>query len=176
MLSYFSGCSNLKEVTRLDTSNVTLMGDMFKDCHNLTTIPQLDTKNVALMADMFKNCYNLTTIPLLDTSSLYETISGMFYDYNKLIMVPELDVHNLSLYLTFYGCFNLKSILITRISGDLDISSSTKFERSDLLIVLNNLIKLPESSSHTLTMGNINLAKLTDEDKKIATDKRWVLK
>lgn len=176
MLSYFSGCSNLKEVTRLDTSNVTLMGDMFKDCHNLTTIPQLDTKNVANMADMFKNCYNLTTIPLLDTSSLYETISGMFYDCNKLIMVPELDVHNLSLYLTFYGCFNLKSILITRISGDLDISSSTKFERSDLLIVLNNLIKLPKSSSHTLTMGNINLAKLTDKDKKIATDKRWVLK
>ena len=69
----------------------------------------------------------------------------------------------------FSGCTNLKSILMTNIGANLDISASTKFERSDLLVILNNLKTV--TSSKTLTMGADNLAKLTDEDKLIATNK-----
>lgn len=69
----------------------------------------------------------------------------------------------------FDGCTNLKSILMTNIGANLDISASTKFEREDLLIILNNLKTVTEA--RTLTMGDANLAKLTDEDKAIATNK-----
>ena len=73
----------------------------------------------------------------------------------------------------FASCSSLKSILMTNIGVALDISASTQFERSDLLVILNNLKTV--TSTKTLTMGATNLAKLTDEDKAIATNKGWTL-
>ena len=73
----------------------------------------------------------------------------------------------------FSGCTNLKSILMTNIGANLDISASTQFEREDLLVILNNLKTV--TSAKTLTMGTTNLAKLTDEDKAIAINKGWTL-
>ena len=64
---------------------------------------------------------------------------------------------------------NLKSILMTNIGVNLKISASTKFEREDLLVILNNLKTV--TTATTLTMGATNLAKLTEEDKAIATNK-----
>ena len=58
---------------------------------------------------------------------------------------------------------------MTNIGSDLNISASTRYERSDLLVILNNLKTV--TSTKTLTMGATNLAKLTDEDKAIATGK-----
>ena len=132
-----------------DTSNVTTTQNMFKNCTNLTTIPLLDTSNVISMSYMFNGCSSLTTIPQLNTSN----VIGM------------RDM--------FKSCSNLKSILMTNIGADLDISASTKFEREDLLVILNNLKTV--TSATTLTMGATNLAKLTEEDKAIATNKGWTL-
>ena len=60
------------------------------------------------------------------------------------------------------------------INANLKISHSTKFTRDALLEILGNL-KPQTSASKTLTMGETNLAKLTDEDKAIATNKGWTL-
>ena len=57
---------------------------------------------------------------------------------------------------------------------DLDISSSTKFTREALVEIIGNL-KAQTSGSKNLTMGSTNLAKLTDEDKAVATGKGWTL-
>ena len=54
-----------------------------------------------------------------------------------------------------------------------NISSSTLFTREALVEILNNLATV--TSTKTLTMGSTNLAKLTDEDKAIATNKGWTL-
>lgn len=132
-----------------DTENVTNMGSMFSYCENLITIPQLNTSKVNNIDGIFYNCSRLTTIPALDVSEVkYATNS-------------------------FNNCSNLKSILMTGMKVKFDISASTKFERADLLIILNNLATV--TSTKTLTMGSINLAKLTDEDKAIATNKGWTL-
>ena len=62
---------------------------------------------------------------------------------------------------------------MTNIGANLNISASTRYERSDLLVILNNLLPKPEEYPYELklTMGATNLAKLTDEDKAIATNK-----
>lgn len=156
-----------------DTENVTNMEYMFNNCNNLTTVPQLDTSNVVNMSSMFYKCIALTTIPLIDTSKV-TNMSYMLYNCSNLATVPALDadkVTNLSY--IFDRCSNLKSILMTNIGFSLKISASTKFERSDLLVILNNLKTV--TSTKTLTMGTANLAKLTDEDKAIATNKGWTL-
>lgn len=97
------------------------------------------------MGNMFYRCYNLTTVPALDVGKV-------------------TDMTNM-----FNSCRNLKSILMTNIGTNLDIHYSTKYEREDLLVILNNLKTV--TSSKTLTMGATNLAKLTDEDKAIAINK-----
>ena len=97
------------------------------------------------MNSMFGCCINLTTVPALDANKVNNTQN------------------------MFQHCTNLKSILMTNIGVKLDISASTKFEREDLLVILNNLKTV--TSATTLTMGATNLAKLTDEDKAIAINK-----
>ena len=44
-----------------------------------------------------------------------------------------------------------------------------------LVSVLNALQQLDEGTSYTCTIGSTNLAKLTDEQKAIATNKGWTL-
>ena len=197
MVSMFSGCNSLTSVPQLDTSKVTNMNYMFADCRNLQSIPLLDTSNVTnmeymfirsniesipsldtskvtTMGGMFKDCFRLTSAPMFNTSNV-RSMYHMFEGCNLLTTVPAYDVSNVGApgSLGFAGmfdrCYNLKSILMTNIGTDLNISASTQFERSDLLVILNNLKTVTETK--TLTMGADNLAKLTEEDKAIATNK-----
>lgn len=173
LFSGYKGASVNDLIQPNDTENVTNMEYMFYNCDNLTNVPQLDTSNVVNMSSMFYKCIALTTIPLIDTSKV-TNMSYMFYNCSNLATVPALDVDKVTnLSYMFDRCSNLKSILMTNIGFSLKISASTKFERSDLLVILNNLKTV--TSTKTLTMGATNLAKLTDEDKAIATNKGWTL-
>ena len=175
MMYMFQSCSSLTTVPQLNTSNATNMTLMFQGCTSLTSIPLLNTSNVTDMNSMFKGCTNLTTVPLLDTSKV-TVMNSMFNGCTNLTTVPALDASNVTghdqMLGVFANCPNLKSILMTNINADLDISSSTQFEREDLLVILNNLKQNHDSSRKLLTMSNTSLAKLTDEDKAIADDKR----
>ena len=173
MNNMFEGCTNITTVPQFDTSKVTSMSNMFYNCPALTSIPQFDTSKVTGMGAMFYQCTRLSTIPLLNTSNVLST-AYMFFACSSLTTVPALDVNKVySADGMFNNCSNLKSILMTNIGFSLNISASTKFERSDLLVILNNLKTV--TSSKTLTMGETNLAKLTDEDKAIAINKGWTL-
>lgn len=57
----------------------------------------------------------------------------------------------------------------------LDISTSTLFSRETLVNILNNYADMTGKSTVKLTLGSENLAKLTDEDKLIATNKNITL-
>ena len=173
MGSMFGLCHKLTTIPQLDTSNVANMGSMFYECFSLTTIPQLDTSKVTDMNRMFFSCTSLTTIPQLDTSKVI-SMDYMFSVCGKLTTIPQLDVSKvISMTQTFNSCTSLKSILMTGMKVSFDISASTQFETADLVTILNNLATV--TTSQTLTMGATNLAKLSDEQKKIATDKGWTL-
>ena len=173
MINMFNGCTNLTTIPLINTSKVTNISNMFYGCSNLTNIPLLNTINVSLMDDMFHGCTNLTTIPLLNTSNVTQ-MGSMFFNCTSLITVPELDVSKVTFFGNmFYNCTNLKSILMTGMKESFDISASKKFERTDLVTILNNLGTV--TSTKRLTMGATNIGKLTDEDKAIATNKGWTL-
>ncbi len=170
----FQNCSNLTTVPQFNTSKVTKMSSMFYYCPNLTTVPQLNTSEVTDMSNMFSNCSNLTTVPQFNTSKVTK-MSSMFYSCSKLTSVPQLDtskVTNMSS--TFNYCSSLEEIHMININDNLDIHWSTKFTREALLEIIGNL-KAQTSGTKTLTIGSTNLAKLTDEDKAIATNKGWTL-
>jgi surface protein len=149
-----------------------MTGTFFK-CTKIVTIPLLDTSKVTLLSQTFLKCSSLETIPLLDTSNV-TTMYSCFKECVKLVSIPALNVSNVENFQNcFLGCTSLKSILMTGMKESFDISSSTRFEESDLVTILNNLATV--TTTQTLTMGATNLAKLSDEQKKIATDKGWTL-
>lgn len=173
MGSMFYNCNKLTTIPLFNTSNVTNMYQIFYSCKSLTTVPQLDTSNVTDMASMFYNCNSLTAIPLLDTSNV-TNMYQMFWNCSSLQTVPAFDCTNVTnMNNIFSSCSSLKSILMTNIGVSFDISASTLFERADLVTILNNLKTV--TTTKTLKMGATNLAKLTDEDKLIATNKGWTL-
>ena len=159
-----------------DTSNITDMSNMFYSCSNLTSVSQLDTSNVTDMNNMFYKCYSLTTIPQLDSSKVTNMYS-MFYYCSNLTTIPQLDTSKVTnLNFIFNACRSLKTIHMFNMKVSFNISSSTKFTREALLEIINNCYDLTTlGKTETLTMGSTNLAKLTDEDKLIATNKGWTL-
>ena len=170
----FADCRKLKNTaSNLTTPKVTDTGFMFYNCSALETAPEMNTSNVINMTKMFYSCNKLTTVPLYDTSKVTR-MEEMFWHCSDLQTVPAYDCSNVTnMNNMFASCRSLKSILMTNIGVSLNIASSTLFERSDLLTILNNLKTV--TSTKVLTMGATNLAKLTDEDKAIATGKGWTL-
>jgi hypothetical protein len=134
-----------------DTSNVTRMLYMFDSCTNIKSIPLLNTSNVEDTVYMFLQCANLESIPMLDMSNA-TNMEGMFA-----------------------YCTKLTEIHMTGMKVNFNISYSTEFTREALLEIINNCQDLTGKTSHRITMGSTNLAKLTDEDKLIATNKNWTL-
>jgi hypothetical protein len=57
----------------------------------------------------------------------------------------------------------------------LTLTNSVLLQKEAILGILYNLKDLTSSSAKTLTLGATNLAKLTDEEKAIATNKNWTL-
>lgn len=156
-----------------DTSNVLKMEWMFNYCNNLTSAPQLNTAKVTSIRAMFYGCTNLENVPLYDTSNVKDMNSTFAMCY-KLKNIPSMDVSNVTSFNSIFSqCSNLKSILMHGMKVTFDISVSNRFEKSDLVTILNNLAVV--TTTQTLKMGATNLAKLTDEEKAIATNKGWTL-
>lgn len=170
----FNGCSSLTNLpSQLITPKLTDTSYMYAECSSLISVPQMDTSNVTTMNSMFYKCSSLTTIPLYNTSKV-TSMSQMFWNCSSLQTVPAFDCSNVTnMNNIFDSCSSLKSVLMTNIGVNLDISASTLFERADLVTILNNLKTV--TTTKTLKMGATNLAKLTDEDKAIATNKGWTL-
>ena len=111
-----------------------------------------DTSNVTDMSNMFRSCSSLTSVPQLDTSNVTD-MNGMFYFSSQL-----------------------QAIHMINMKVDFDIHSSTLFTREALVEIINNCYDVTTlNKTAKLTMGSTNLAKLTDEDKLIATNKGWTL-
>ena len=76
------------------------------------------------------------------------------------------------------NCFSNCQALTT-ITGNpnfkvsLNLSTCTKLTHDSIMVIINGLQTVTEAQ--TLTLGTENLAKLTEADKKIATDKGWTL-
>ena len=146
----FSGLTGIEKVDGVDFSNATDASYMFSGCTGLTTVSGLDMPNVTNASRMFSCCSELTTV------------SGL--------TIPKVtDAREM-----FDGCFNLTTI--TNFSGlkvSIDFSICTELTHDSIMVVINGLETV---TSQKLRLGTTNLAKLTDDEKKIATDKGWTLK
>lgn len=153
----FYACSSLTTMPQLDTSNGTNFGAMFNGCSALTSILQLSTSNGTNFNGMFSTCTALTTISLLNMSSMSGTsYINMFYNCTALENV------------TFEGTIPVR--------GNMSVFSySNKLTVKGLMSFINALTNMSDTATYTITIGSTNLAKLTEEQIQIATDKRITL-
>jgi surface protein len=149
------------------------MNNMFIYCYSLQTIPQLNTSNVTNMNNMFRSCYSLQTIPELDTSNV-TSISYMFIYCSSLQTIPQLDTSNVTnMNDMFNYCYILCKLDIINMKLSFKLDNSTMLTTNELVKILNNLATVERTQK--LTLGSTNLAKLTEEQKAIATAKGWTL-
>ncbi len=116
--SLFKGMLYLKsiDVSKFDSSNVTIMNSMFSGCSALTTldVSGFNTSRVTDMRYMFYDCKSLTELDVsgFNTSKVTD-MSYMFYECNSL---TELDVSGFNtskvtdMRRMFYGCSALKKL------------------------------------------------------------------
>ena len=140
-------------------------------------------KNVVLKNATLSNLYHLTGGSNI-ASMLAENVFLTGQPYNifaystNLQVIGEFDMSGVTSFLAegsriCLGSPKIKSIKCKHWRISFDITDSTAFEEADLVEIISNLDTV--TTAQTLTMGATNLAKLTDEEKKVATDKGWVL-
>ena len=120
---------------------------------------------------------SFTRILIEDNAScvLGNNLSNAFADCPNLVEIGDFDVSkvNYSFFDLIRNSPKVKRIGFKHITKSINISPSTAFEEADLVEIISNLDEV--ATTQTLTMGATNLAKLTDEEKKVATDKGWIL-
>lgn len=171
----FHNCSSLTTVPEMDTSYTTDMYWFFYGCDSLKTVPQMNTSQATTMESMFYSCTSLNSVPEMDTSSVGD-MRQMFSNCPSLISIPEMNtsrVTNMSG--MFYRCTSLTDLGgFTGLKVNLDLSPCPELSHESLLNVINKAADVT-ASPKTLTLGSTNLAKLSDEEKAIATSKGWTL-
>lgn len=133
----------------------------------------------------FQQCFinaGMKKLKKIDMRNAHEGMNGMsstFHNCKNLETIDEFyPPYNSKFVSTFYLCTALKNITFMSPikTNGLNFSVSTLLTHDSLMSVINNLYDYSASSTtHSVTLGSTNLAKLTDEEKQIATDKGWTL-
>lgn len=166
-ISFYSydGTELNEEFNNLDTSRVTDFSYMFDTCNSLTEIPQLDTSNGT------KFYYTIRCPKLISLCELnYEKAT----DIRHMIVCSKLE--------NFGGFKDLGKAYSTSQSANysyykLDLSYCTALTHDSLMNVINKLYDIATKGCNTqaLVLGSTNLAKLTEEEIAIATNKGWTV-
>lgn len=176
--NFFAGCYSLRDFKYSGDFNATnSIAGLFQQCTNLSGDISINAQNATSANSAFYLCKNINSITL--TTAPLTIYGQIFLNATKLQSVYNLNLGETSeaQYQPFY-CSNLTNITFADgsiINNSTSFSSCTKLTVDSILNILNILKDLTGSTSATLTLGAGNLAKLTDEQKAIATNKNWVL-
>lgn len=178
----FANCKGLPTELEIPKTGA---ANMFKDCTTLvkvTVTGYLDT--LATGSYIFQSCTALEEAVLSEGAVTID--GGIFKGCSKLkkVYLPSsitsaptdcLSTTSSSYYI-FQGCTSLEDVQVgENWNMSLRLSVSSKLTADSMIAMFNNLKDLTGETAKTLTLGATNLAKLTDEQKAIATNKNWTL-
>lgn len=167
------GCRSLAEFPLLDLSSGTNFENAWRECSSLASFPMLDLPAGTNFYRAWADCTSLTSFPALDLSS-----GTNFYDtWNNCSSLTTMGQLDLSAGTDFSGAWSYCSALTNlggfgAISANIDLSASTLLTVESIMNVINQAATV---TGKTMTLGSTNLAKLSDEQKSVATLKGWTL-
>ena len=165
-----------RTITSIDIpQGITNIGSQsFNQCRDLAsvTIPNSVT-NIGSYA--FCNCNGLTSIVIphgvksIQTNSFYGCYSAV-----NLVLPNTITIVAST---AFIGCTGFVDVTLEDgfNANGLDLSVSTLYSADTLVAMINALADRTGQTAYTLTLGSTNLAKLTNEQIAIATQKNWTL-
>ena len=185
LASMFSGCHSLTEIGDIsgwDTAKVTTMASMFTDCLSLREISNLSSWNVAKVtttASMFSGCASLKQITIKNWNlAACTTIATMFRYCYALVkveltgwLVPKLTSTAPGVFLG--DCPNLQDVDIFPIPLNHSYTNDRRLTHESLVKILQSLPQV--SAARTINLLSTNNARLTAEEKAIATAKGWTV-
>lgn len=160
---------NDKNVTLLKENSVYISEEGYMYSQNLICTNGSST----IDSNAFKNAIMLKQVNIPSTINTINSSAFMNCPNLENIILPNTLT---SVYSdVFNGCINVKSIILGT-----NFNCSISFKDCNLSVdcmttMFNSLKNLTSSTAKTLTLGSTNLAKLTDEQKQIATNKNWNL-
>ena len=146
----FAFCPSLTSVT-ISNSVTSIDDNAFTFCRELVSIT-IPNSVTSIGRSAFYFCTSLTSVTIPNSVT---SIGSSIFDYcNKIKNVTLGDGFN---------------------ANNLNLSSSTLIERETMINMFNSLADRTGLTAYTLTLGSTNLAKLSEEDILIATNKNWTL-
>lgn len=146
----YQNCISLSKIDDYPQSptsmNNTFSSSLFKE------IKYIDTSNVT----NFNNCFNLCHCEIIENLDFNSAtnISNMFNGTGNVISIN-----------------NVSNIKIT----GLNFNQASSLNHDTLIRILNALYDYSDGDTHTITLGATNLAKLTEEELAIGTNKNWTI-
>lgn len=183
IINLFYNYSNVIVPKIICNNNVRDFTSVYGSCANATEIDVsgLDFSNATTGNYMFNGCKNLTSLDLSN------------FDANKIMGSAQ----NYTITYMFNGCTNLTNLKFMKNLGKgyvikangynastVNLSSCSKLTHESLIDVINNLYDLNLTYdvanggtlyTQNLQIGSTNLAKLTEEEIAIATNKGWTV-
>lgn len=164
----------------VDMTAISSLSYCFHGCSSLTslTLPAGFGQSASSLIYCFSNCSRLTSLTLpAGFGQFANAVSSCFQGCSSLtsLTLPDGFARNA---VGLGGCFN-NCAELTNIYGNpnfkasLNLSPCPNLTHDSLMVVINGLQTV--TTTQTLTLGAENLAKLSDDDKKVATDKGWTL-
>lgn len=178
----FSGCTVLQSLTLPEGfgQNATNLYRCFCGCDSITslTLPKGFGQNATDMFATF-SCQNLRTLVLPEGCGIKATTLRSMCNYcDELtdLHFPNGFGQESTDNAVLFGSYTNK---LTNITGNPNFKASLELDRCPLLtvdslmVIINGLQKV--TTTQTLTLGETNRTKLTEDQIKVATDKGWTV-
>ena len=154
-------------INRTSDANSKLLSDptvlvyvKIKDGYSFETMDETQQFLKSLVTDIHGSAlYPYMPKEYIKPQIYWQSGQELFYEYSSLESWTFVQIKH----------FYYDNPIIEKISWKV----FNNYDRESIVKVLNNLQSI--TTTQTLTLGSTLLAKLTDEDKKIATDKGWTL-
>lgn len=171
----FAGCSSLKKAKlnlNFEVNNLT-------QCHNnnyaledllIINCPEEDVTCTSLVG----YCYSLKNFvakPYLRPAN----ISSLFASFSGLEKISGIDFQSITNAWTLSNKSLVTIENFININTNFGVGNCHCLTHQSIMNIINALVDLTGQTAKTLTLGAVNLAKITDEEKAIAISKNWNL-
>ncbi len=187
----FYNCSGIEEDIDIEFPNANYINSLFNGCTKIKKVINISALKSTQAYSLFNLCGSLEQVLNLNIP-LVTNISSMFYGCTKLRDVPDIECSNVNnIANAFDRCSSLtnlgrlknigKNYSTTRSANNsyytVGLPYCVNLTHESLMNVINSLydIKTAGVKPQKLVLGATNLAKLTEDEIAIATNKGWTV-
>ena len=185
--SMFWSCRKLTslDLSGWNTSNVTGMSQMFYICSSITSLDLSgwNTSNLDDIHNTFGSCSSLTSLDLSGWNTSKVTRASSVFNGCSSLTSLNISNWNMSkvtmINAMFNNCSSLETINCNGLQlpninlSNIGLNSCSKLTVESIVGLLN---ALPQSThNYSFQIGQVNIDKLSEEQKAIATNKNWRL-